>query len=97
MALISSEQACVITGSKLAPQTHKVPVYCICVTWLWSYKQQHTLQTRAPLLDTIDSMSSTMNVNFIFMILHITLCISVVPTLCSVEPAACAKAILGIL
>ena len=45
MALVSSEQACVITGSKLAPQTHKVPVYCICYMAVVLQMTTHTTDT----------------------------------------------------
>ena len=60
MALVSSEQACVISGSKLATQTH---TKCLCTAFvLHGYGLKtttHTLQTCAPLLDTIGSMSRT--------------------------------------
>ena len=98
MALVSSKLAHVTTGSKLHHKHTKYLCTAYFVTWLWSYNTRtHTHYTRAPLLDMIGSMSCTMNVNFIFMLLHIALCISVVPTLSSVEPTVCAKAILGIL
>ena len=98
MALASSEQACVIKWA----QTCITNTQSACVLRLRYMATvitttTHTLQTCAPLLDSMSSMSRTMNINFIFMILHITLCILVVPTLCSVEPTACAKAILEIL
>jgi hypothetical protein len=64
MALCSSEQACVITVFKLAPQTHKVPVHCVCVNVTVAVNN-NVHYRRAPSLNKNGSISCTMNVNLL--------------------------------